>query len=124
MSDLRLSFIGQQPDLELRDNSLVIVDGEEAIDQNLRLRLKFFLSEFFLDERQGIPFYREVFVKNPNIRLLRSIFTEAIRTTEGITSVNSMSLAVDSPSRTLTLSFVATMDTGATLEYDPFILEL
>ena len=124
MTDIRLSFTGQQPELELRDNSLVLVEGEEAIDQNLRLRLKFFLSEFFLDERQGIPFYREVFVKNPNLRLLRSIFTEAIRTTEGIASVDGMTLAVDSPSRTLTLSFVATMDTGATLEYDPFILEL
>jgi len=124
MTYLHLTFTGQQPDLTVRGDNLILAEGEEAIDQNLRLRLKFFLGEFFLDERQGIPFYREVFIKNPNLRLLRNIFSEAIVTTEGIDSVDNISLAIDNASRTLNLSFIATMNTGATLTFDPFLLEL
>jgi len=124
MTDIALTFTGQTPDLTIRSNNLILVDGEEAIDQQLRLRLKFFLGEHFLDERQGIPFYREVFVKNPNLRLLRTIFAEAIRTTTGISSVDFIEVTIETATRTLNISFTATMDTGATLTYDPFILEL
>lgn len=124
MSDIALTFVGQQPDLLIRNDNLIIVDGVEAIDQQLRLRLKFFLSEHFLDVRQGIPFYREVFVKNPNLRLLRTVFSDAVRTTPGVVSVDSMDVTVNSATRTLNISFVATTDTGETLTYDPFILEL
>jgi hypothetical protein len=124
MSDLHLTFTGQQPDLTIRNDELLLVEGEEAIEQQLRLRLKFFLGEHFLDERQGIPFYREVFVKNPNTRLLRTLFSDAVRTTPGITSVDKMDVAINAATRTLELSFVATMDTGATLVYEPFTLEI
>lgn len=124
MSDLHLTFTGQQPDLTIRNDELLLVEGEEAIEQQLRLRLKFFLGEHFLDERQGIPFYREVFVKNPNTRLLRTLFSDAVRTTPGITSVDKMDVAINAATRTLELSFVATMDTGAKLVYEPFTLEI
>jgi len=124
MTDLHLSFVGQQPDLTIRNNTLVLAEGEEAIDQQLRLRLKFFLGEHFLDTRQGIPFFREVFTKNPNTRLLRSIFSEAVRTTPGIESVDFMDVVIDAPTRTLNITFVATMLDGGTLTYDPFVLEL
>lgn len=124
MTDLHLTFTGQQPDLTIRNDNLILVDGEEAIDQQLRLRLKFFLGEHFLDVRQGIPFYREVFIKNPNLRLLRTIFSNAVRTCPGISSVDSMDVTINSATRTLNLTFVATMFDGGVLTYDPFILEL
>jgi len=124
MTDLHLTFTGQQPDLTIRNDNLILAEGEEAIDQQLRLRLKFFLGEFFLDVRQGIPFYREVFVKNPNTRLLRTIFSDAVRSTPGIDTVDFMNVVIDAPTRTLNLTFVATMLDGGTLTYDPFVLEL
>lgn len=124
MSDIHLTFLGQQPTLTIRNGNLILAEGEEAIDQNLRLRLKFFLAEHFLDQRLGIPFYREVFIKNPNVRLLRTIFTEATRTTAGISSVDNLEVVIDAPTRTLEIFLVATMETGGILTYDPFILEL
>jgi len=125
MADIKLSFAGQQPTLFIgNEGNLQLVTGVEAVDQQLRLRLKFFLGEHFLDERQGIPFYREVFVKNPNLRLLRTIFSTAIRTTPGVSSLDFIDVSVDSASRTLNITFSATTDTGETLTYDPFILEL
>jgi hypothetical protein len=124
MSDISLTFTGQQPTLTVRNGELVLVTGEEAIEQQLRLRLKFFLGEFFLDELQGIPYYREVFIKNPNLQLLRSIFTQAILSTPRIASVDSLELSIDGETRTLNLAFVATMDTDEELVFAPFILEL
>jgi hypothetical protein len=124
MSDISLTFTGQQPTLTVRNGEIVLVTGEEAIEQQLRLRLKFFLGEFFLDELQGIPYYREVFIKNPNLQLLRSIFTQAILSTPRIASVDSLELSIDGETRTLNLAFVATMDTDEELVFAPFILEL
>jgi hypothetical protein len=124
MSDISLTFTGQQPTLTVRNGEIVLVTGEEAIEQQLRLRLKFFLGEFFLDELQGIPYYREVFIKNPNLQLLRSIFTQAILSTPRIASVDSLELSIDGETRTLNLAFVATMYTDEELVFAPFILEL
>jgi hypothetical protein len=82
------------------------------------------LEEWFLDLRQGIPYYREILIKNPNLLLVRSIFRQAIQDTAGISAVPDLTLSINSSTRRLTLSFVAVMDTGAELVYDPFIIEL
>lgn len=124
MSDLHLTFVGQQPDLTVRNDNVILAKDEDAIDQQLRLRLKFFLGEHFLDERVGIPYYREVFVKNPNEGLLRSIFRAAILSTPRVTSVSAISLDINGETRTLNLTFSVTIDTGQELRFAPFILEL
>lgn len=121
MSDILLTANG---DLDISGKRLNLATGEAAIEQQLRIRLRFFLEEFFLDTRQGIPFYRDILVKNPNLRLVRSLFKEAIETTPGIISLDELDLSIATAQRTLTVSFIATMDTGAELVFSPFIIEL
>lgn len=122
MSDIKLDF--GTGDLDLTGHQLNLVTGADAIEQQLRIRLRFFLGEYFLDTRQGIPFYREVLIKNPNLPLLRSIFREAIITTPGVSSVQDVQVSVNGVTRTLSLTFVATIDTGEELVFNPFIIEL
>lgn len=124
MSNIALDYTGQTGDLEVVGHRIGLVTGERAIEQNLRVRLRFFLEEWFLDQRQGIPYFREVFIKNPNLLLLQSIFRTAILETTGISNVNTLTVELDKASRTLSLFFVATMDTGATLTYSPFVIEI
>lgn len=121
MSDIKLTASG---DLDLSGHRLNLATGEEAIEQQLKLRLRFFLGEHFLDRRLGIPYYRDILIKNPNLQLVRSLFKEAIETTPGIDSVDELQVSVNSRDRQLTVSFVATMDTGEELVFSPFIIEL
>jgi hypothetical protein len=124
MSNIALNYTGQTGDLDLTGHRLNLTTGEEAIEQNLRVRLRFFLAEWFLDRSQGIPYYRDILVKNPNLLLVRSLFRTAILNTTGISSVDSLDLTLDKQARKLTLAFQATMDTGATLVYNPFVIEI
>ena len=124
MSNIALNYTGQTGDLDLTGHRLNITTGEEAIEQNLRIRLRFFLEEWFLDTRQGIPYFQEVLIANPNILLLQSIFRTTILETTGISTVGSLTVELDKSTRELSLSFTATMDTGATLTYNPFIIEI
>jgi len=67
--DLKLATVidGDNPvvhDLHLDSTGdLSWVEGIDAIAQHARVRLQFFLNEWFLDRREGIPFMREVFTK-------------------------------------------------------------
>ena len=98
-------------DLDLADSQVWLIDGSDAIAQHLRNRLKFFLGEWFLDVRQGLPFFQRVFVKNPNLPAIRAIFRRVVRETPGVSGVQDLTLSV-SPDRIASISFVALLDSG------------
>jgi hypothetical protein len=80
-----------------------IVRGTEAIRLRLEARLQFFKREWFLDLRQGMPYYEAVFVKNPDISLVQSIFRRAILATPGVQTIARMVTTFDSAARSFTL---------------------
>lgn len=124
MSNIALNYSGQTGDLDLTGHRLNLSTGEAAIEQNLRVRLRFFLESWFLDLRQGIPFFGEILIKSPNMLLVRSIFRQAILDTAGIVAVTTLTASINSSTRLLSLNFTATMDTGAELVFAPFIIEI
>ena len=124
MSDIALNYSGQTGDLDLTGHRLRLIEGEAAIEQQVRLRCRYFEGSWFLDERQGIPYFRSILIKAPDLQVVESLFRTAIRGTPGISTVNSMELTLDTPTRTLTVRFTATMDTGQVLVFSPFIVEI
>jgi len=100
------------------------IAGTAAIEQQVRLRVRYFEGSWFLDERQGIPYFRSILLKAPDLQLVESLFRTAVRTTPGISTVNTIDLTVDKATRTLEVAFTATMDTGETLVFQPFIVEI
>ena len=124
MSDIALNYSGQTGDLDLTGHRLNLIEGTAAIEQQVRLRCRFFLAEWWLDERLGVPYFRDILIKNPNIELVDSLFRNAVRTTPGISAVNKMEVSIDAATRTLSVSFTATMDTGEVLVFSPFIVEI
>jgi hypothetical protein len=122
MSDIALQENGN--DLSLVGHRLNLTTGTDAIAQQVLIRLRFFLAEWFLDERQGIPYFRDILVKNPNLALVRHLYRQAIVTTPGISVVTGLVVDLDAATRKLTLEFAATMDTGEELIFTPFIIEI
>ena len=122
MSDIKLDANG---DMFLDDSgSIVLVTGDEAIAQQLSIRFKFALGEWFLDTRIGVPYFQEILVKNPNLTRVRGIYRQLITSTPGIDAIESFSLTLDTPTRKLSLSFLARKTDGETLEYnEEFIIQ-
>ncbi len=109
-----------QHDIELSNERMTLVDGNEAIAQHLRVRLQFFLGEWFLDISEGIPFFREVFTKITSQTVVRSIFRQVIVETPGISQVSEFNFQYNPLTREANLQFDAVLDDGTTLTSEDF----
>lgn len=94
-------------DLLLTNGDLSLARGAVAVKQALRQELKMFAGEWFLDLDYGVPYYKNVLVKNPNPQLLEGIFQQKILSTPGVLELTSFSLTYDASARTLSLIFDA-----------------
>ena len=133
MTSLRraLEVDGDNPvegDLFISENGQLVLVGVNQGNQDLetrqavRGRLRFFLGEWFLDARQGFPYFRDVFIKNPNRQSIISSLRRTIRETAGIAQVDELTLSVDS-NRRASISFRAILeDSDIPLVFSDFIL--
>ena len=122
MADIKLNTATY--DIDVTNHEFTVIGEDEAIAQQLGVRMRYFLGEWFLDTAQGIPFYRDILVKNPNTSLVREIFRDVIESTPGIARVVTLSLDLQAATRQLNITFKALLDSGEELEYAPFILEI
>ena len=99
-------------DLDLNGAQLNKVEGGEAVAQEIRIGLRLFQGEWFLDQRVGMPYFQSIFVKNPNINLLRDLFRRAIKSVPGVTTVDRMVMGLDAATRTLDVSFTCQTAVG------------
>jgi len=123
MSDIALNYLGQTGDLDITGHRVSLITGEAAIEQQVRIRLRFLVGSWYLDEAQGLPYLEDILIKNPDLLLVQSLFREAIESTPQISAVNDINVTLGE-ARKLTVTFSATMDTGAALNFEPFIIEI
>ena len=121
MSDIALDSDG---DILIENNAMVLAEGDDAIVQQLTIRFRFVLGEWFLDIRLGIPYFGEILIKNPDLSRVRGIFKQTILTTPGIDSLETFSLTFAGAERKLSVDFRARKTDGEILEYNQeFIIE-
>jgi hypothetical protein len=97
----------QTGDIILQDNDLLMVDDAARVNQQIVITCKFIFSEWFLDTRQGIPYFEDIWGKNPNMNLITSIYRSAISNVPDVIRVDSVTLSLDNKSRTLTVNYAA-----------------
>ena len=115
---------------------VLVVDGQvqvtatlgEYVRTKLRQRFRFFLGEWYRDQRQGIPYFRDVLGKAPRLGIVRSLFRAVLTSTPGIATITRFELAFDKTTRRLGFDFAVTLVDGTTLVVAPaeddFILDL
>lgn len=115
-------------DMRLSGGNVVwLTDLASEVDQRLRSRLQFVRGEWFLDRRKGFPYFQVVFVKDPDLKVIRSLYSKTIRTTQGVAAINTLNLALSTAERKLALDFSLRLSDGTTFlsrDYPPFILEV
>lgn len=128
MADLKLSTAvdSENPiegDLELTDGQLTLTEETlKATAQRVRIRLRTFLGEWFLDQNIGLPIWQRILVKAPNLGSIASIIRREIHETPGVVSVQSVKTDLDRRTRELRVSFSATTKDGGELVNEPVVI--
>lgn len=107
--DIRLDGEG---DLDVSTGALELTSGGEAVSQHLRIRYRFFLGEWFLDQRYGVAYHQVVFQKPVQPEVLRSIFRRVLQRTPGVASVSRFALNLESAARRLRIEAEAFLEAG------------
>ncbi len=96
--------------------------------QRLHENLCFFLGEWFLDQRLGIPYFERIIGQKPDLGLIDTLYRRAISKTPGVAVIKQLRLAFDRATRALSVRFEVTLNDGTALtEADmqrPFIVTL
>lgn len=103
-------------DLVIKNNDLILIDNAERVAQQVLITLRFWLGEWFLDTRQGVPYLEYVLVKNPNMNHIRQILAEKIQSVEGVNSIVSLDFDFRRITRELYVNFEIDTDYGLVTE--------
>ena len=99
-------------DWALVNSELFLCTDARAIAQHVEARLRLFLGEWFLDLREGVPYFENVFVKNPNIALVKSLLSNVVTETPGVTELTDDEFRFDRSERVLYYDIAFLTDTG------------
>ena len=94
----------------------------EEVSQRLQAKYGLFLGEWFLDRRAGVPYYRDVLVRAPNMAVVRSQLLKVASDDPGVESVTSFDMVLDSSTRQLSVTLAVQLTDGEVLELEPFIV--
>ena len=99
--------------LKITNGDLVICDGLDAIIQDVSTRLQFFLGEWFLNTKAGIPYFQKILGKHKPDGYVASLFRRVVLETPGIQSLTQdVVLTYNEPLRFLTVTFKANTASG------------
>ena len=82
MKDLRLTEDG---DLYVTEDG--DVQFTDSVLQAIKIRLKWFLGEWRINTTYGMPYYDEVFIKNPSTALIEDRVRTEILSVDGVQAV-------------------------------------
>ena len=99
-------------DLQIQNFDLVLINDIDQIAQNLNIRLRFFVGEWFLDTLVGIPYYQYFFIKNPNQIQVDTFLKDEILNTDGVTNLTSYASDYDGSTRQYSVEFTAVTVSG------------
>lgn len=85
---------------------------EDETMQRLKSRLGRWSNEWFADRTKGVPYRRDVLVKNPNMAVIKSALRSEIQADAGVATILSLDTVVDSATRVLSVTFEVRLVAG------------
>jgi hypothetical protein len=100
-------------DIDMSQGLRRTLDLQTYVVQRLGENLGFFLGEWFLDLRQGVPYFQRVFGEMPDLDLLDTLYRRTILATVGVASITTLLLTYDNARRLLSVSFECVLADGS-----------
>ena len=106
MNDIKLDNNG---DFDLDRGDFLLIDNDQRIIQQIKIRLLTWSNEWFLNKDVGIN-YLDIFNEKQNTEaLIENLIRNTISDIENVVSVDSVSVKKDNKNRTLTVNFDVTI---------------
>ncbi|SQI42321.1 Uncharacterised protein [Leminorella richardii] len=102
MIDLTLDSSG---DLDLSRNDLSWVDGAERVHQQLRIKLKLWRGEWFLNTAFGTPYLQQILGKQITLNGALAALKTSILDVDGVREITQFHYEFDRQTRSLTVQF-------------------
>ncbi len=99
-------------DLDMSQGLRFTPDLQTYVVQRLDENFSFFLGEYFLNLRLGIPWFEKVIGQKPDFALLQTLLSRAAMQTIGVASVPSFRVAFERSSRKALPSFTCILSDG------------
>lgn len=119
--DLAISPLTNDLEIPVR-----LLSGIDSLVQRIWIRLRFWLGEWFLDERLGVPWLQQILVKGADPRVIRAMLTKVVMSTPGVSRVAALDVRIDAPTRTIIVSRMTVVaEDGTTVDArngKPFIV--
>lgn len=100
------------------NGSLIVITGIEEIAQKISISLQLVLGEWFLNTAEGVPYYEQIFVKNPSPGKITSIFRKAILAVPGVASIQTLTVDFERTTRKIAVRFFGTAVSGETIDFN------
>jgi hypothetical protein len=99
-------------DIVIAGGDLVLVTGADAVAQDINLRVALFKGEWPLDTRVGIDYRTLFFDRRPPDQVVKAVFSQVLRETGGVASVDRLTVAFSRAERALNISATVTATDG------------
>lgn len=97
----------------------------EEVAQQLMVRFRFFLGEWFLDAAQGVPWFQTILGQKIPLLVVQQLLRSVAQRCPGVTQVQRFTLSYVNQSRTAAVDFAVILTDGVTLkssDYGPFLV--
>lgn len=105
MLDLQMTANG---DLAINDSGDIAVT--DSVRQAVRIRLLWFLDEWRLGPEMGLPYFDDVFAKNPSESKIRNMIRSAVMEVDEVTDVNEVTISFENAARTAHITVLFSTD--------------
>jgi hypothetical protein len=110
-----MDFCLQNNDLAIANGDLIVSPTEsDTLAQNITIRLKTLLGEWFFDTSIGIPYLTEIFGHKRNERFIRQLIIPEIESVPGIQQIKDFKVQEETH-RKIVISFTAFLSNGANI---------
>ena len=101
-------LLDKNGDLFFDENNDIVLN--DLVSQKIKIKLRWFVAEWRWDEEIGLPYFDELFIKNPNIEYFEEIIRKEIFNIEEVIEVESVKIDYDNRTRKGIIKFVAYTD--------------
>lgn len=114
-------LLDQNGDLYLTSNGDISLT--DSVRQAIFIRLRWFLGEWQFNTSFGMPYFSQIFIKNPNTAAIEQLFRQQILSVAEVIRIESLSVQMNRRLRKCSVRFRAQTTQGA-IEEEMMIDEL